>query len=102
MLEARSGLYGLTRELVCQEDVPLVVPEINKDKISNHKGLIANPNCTTAIAAIPLHVVNIMAGIERIIFTTYQSASGAGNGGRKELLKQSVDVIPKGISHETK
>jgi aspartate-semialdehyde dehydrogenase len=77
-----------------EKDIPLIVPEINGDLLTeNHSRLIANPNCTTAIAAIPLNVLNKMAGIEKIIFSTYQSASGAGNGGRKELLDQTENYL---------
>lgn len=76
------------------ENIPLIIPEINGGVLEKHVSrLIANPNCTTAIAAIPLHIANTMAGIERIIFSTYQSASGAGNGGRKELLEQSRNYL---------
>ncbi len=75
-------------------DIPLIVPEINGELLQgNASRLVANPNCTTAIAAIPLHILNQMAGIERIIFSTYQSASGAGNGGRRELLEQSRNYL---------
>jgi aspartate-semialdehyde dehydrogenase len=84
------------------EAIPLVVPEINGDLLKDHPSrLIANPNCTTAIAAIPLHIVNQMAGIEKLIFSTYQSASGAGNGGRRELLTQSENYLAgKPVAHE--
>jgi aspartate-semialdehyde dehydrogenase len=77
-----------------EEEIPLVIPEINGFKLKNTPSrLIANPNCTTAIAAIPLHLLNQVYGIEKIIFTTYQAASGAGNGGRKELLEQSRNYL---------
>ncbi len=76
------------------KNVPLIIPEINGDLLrENSSRIIANPNCTTAIAAIPLHIINKMAGIERIIFSTYQSASGAGNGGRKELLNETRNYL---------
>ena len=76
------------------DEIPLIVPEINGDLLKeNPSRLISNPNCTTSIAAIPLHILNQMAGIEKIIFTTYQSASGAGNGGRQELIEQSKNYI---------
>ena len=75
-------------------NVPLIIPEINGELLrENSSRIIANPNCTTAIAAIPLHIINKMAGIERIIFSTYQSASGAGNGGRKELLNETRNYL---------
>lgn len=73
---------------------PLIVPEINSSILENYPpGLIANPNCTTAIAAIPLDVINRTAGIEKIIFTTYQSVSGAGNGGIQELQEETRNYL---------
>ncbi len=85
------------------KNIPLIVPEINADQLlQNHQTkLIANPNCTTAIAAIPLHILNKLAGINRIIFSTYQSASGAGNGGRKELLEETKNYL-NGITPQNK
>ena len=82
--------------------IPLIVPEINGDSLQDSGSrLIANPNCTTAIAAIPLHVLNVMSGIKRVSFTTYQSASGAGNGGRGELLEQASDYLGrKSVGHD--
>ncbi len=82
-------------------NVPLIIPEINGDSLEwNNSRLIANPNCTTAIAAIPLHILNQIAGIKRISFTTYQSSSGAGNGGTKELHEQSRNYLDgKSVKH---
>ncbi|TKJ17121.1 aspartate-semialdehyde dehydrogenase [Candidatus Woesearchaeota archaeon B3_Woes] len=91
-----SGCYVVDNSSAFRYDdnVPLIIPEINGELLREHPSrLIANPNCTTAIAAIPLHILNQMAGIERIIFSTYQSASGAGNGGRNELLEQSRNYL---------
>jgi aspartate-semialdehyde dehydrogenase len=84
------------------DNIPLIVPEINGNLLKEHPSkLIANPNCTTAIAAIPLHILNQMTGIKKIIFSTYQSASGAGNGGRKELLEQSKNFLEgKFVEHD--
>ncbi len=70
-------------------DVPLVVPEINPDDIKSHKGIIANPNCSTiqmVVALYPLHVVN---PIRCISVATYQATSGIGSGGIEELELQS-------------
>jgi len=66
------------------DSVPLVIPEINPDAIGNSK-LIANPNCTTAIAAIPLWHIYTRYGLQKVIISTYQATSGAGNGGMAEL-----------------
>jgi aspartate-semialdehyde dehydrogenase len=65
--------------------VPLVIPEINANQIGNSK-LIANPNCTTAIVAIPLYLIEQKYGLKKVIISTYQAASGAGNGAMEELL----------------
>lgn len=84
------------------DNIPLIIPEINGELLMEHSSrLIANPNCTTAIAAIPLHILNQMYGIERIIISTYQSASGAGNGGRSELIEQSKNYLSGDhVNHE--
>lgn len=74
-------------------DVPLVVPEVNPDAAANHKGIIANPNCTTilmAVAIYPLHQVN---KIKRIIAATYQSASGAGAKAMAEVRAQAQAIL---------
>ena len=59
-------------------EVPLVVPEINADDIKWHHGLIANPNCATIIGLVPTCRVHQLAGVKRMIVSTYQAASGAG------------------------
>jgi len=74
------------------DNVPLVIPEINPGAIGDFK-LIANPNCTTAIAAIPLWVIHQNYGLKKVIISTYQSTSGAGNGGMEELEAESRKVL---------
>lgn len=66
-------------------EVPLVVPEINADAIKSHKGIIANPNCTTAIAAVALWPLHKAFGLKKVIMSTYQASSGAGATGMEEL-----------------
>jgi aspartate-semialdehyde dehydrogenase len=76
-----------------EPDVPLVVPEVNPDDVKNHKGIIANPNCSTAImlmAVYPLHRVN---PVRRIVVATYQAASGAGASAMRELEEQTAQVL---------
>lgn len=80
-----------------QQDVPLVIPEINADSMSEYKagkgGIIANPNCSTIIglmAATPLHR---LAGVERMVVSTYQAASGAGQAAMDELLLQTQEAL---------
>jgi aspartate-semialdehyde dehydrogenase len=75
------------------DDVPLVVPEINPQALRAHRGIIANPNCSTIImvmAVWPLHAVN---PIRRIVVSTYQAASGAGAAAMRELERQSRDHL---------
>lgn len=69
--------------------VPLVVPEINADEISKHQGIIANPNCTTAIAAVVLWPLHQAFGLKKVIMSTYQASSGAGATGMEELKNGS-------------
>ena len=74
-------------------DVPLIVPEVNPEAATKHKGIIANPNCTTilmAVATWPLHKVQ---PIKRIITATYQSASGAGARAMEEVKKQARAIL---------
>ncbi|PTX91968.1 aspartate-semialdehyde dehydrogenase [Verrucomicrobia bacterium LW23] len=68
--------------------VPLIVPEVNPGDILGHKGIIANPNCSAAILSVPLWPLHKAATIERIIVSTYQSASGAGAQAMAELESQ--------------
>ena len=69
-------------------DVPLVVPEINAADVKWHKGLIANPNCATIIGLVPTWPLHQLAGVQRMIVSTYQAASGAGVPGMSELEAQ--------------
>jgi aspartate-semialdehyde dehydrogenase len=69
--------------------VPLIVPEVNPRDIKKHKGIIANPNCTTIIMVVALKPLYDYSRIKRIIVSTYQSASGAGAKGMDELLRQA-------------
>ncbi len=70
------------------EGVPLIIPEINGDEVFNNNGIIANPNCTTSIAALPLWVIEQNYGLKKVMTSTYQAVSGAGKAGMDELLKQ--------------
>ena len=71
------------------DDVPLVVPEVNGDAALRHKGIIANPNCTTAIAVVAVAPIHREYGVKRMIVSTYQATSGAGAKGMEELLEQT-------------
>lgn len=75
-----------------EEAVPLVVPEINPEKALVHSGIIANPNCSTAIMLMALYPVYRIAGVKRVVAATYQAVSGAGREAMDELLRQIADV----------
>lgn len=72
-------------------EVPLVVPEVNPQAILKHKGIIANPNCSTIIMVMALKPLYDMAKIKRIVVSTYQAVSGAGKEGIDELTDQVKD-----------
>jgi len=71
-------------------DVPLVIPEINPEALRNHKGIIANPNCSTAVALMGVWPLHKRFGLKRLIMATYQSVTGAGTEGARELEAQVV------------
>ena len=76
-----------------KEDVPLVVPEVNKHKIAAHKGLIANPNCTTIQAVTALGGIFKEFGLSRIILTSFQAVSGAGREAEIGLWEESKSLV---------
>lgn len=69
-------------------NVPLIVPEVNPEDVKWHKGIIANPNCSTIIMVVALKPILDLAGIKRIVVSTYQAVSGAGREGIEELETQ--------------
>lgn len=74
-------------------NVPLVVPEVNPEDIDTHKGIIANPNCSTIIMALGLKPLHDLSPIKRIVVSTYQAVSGAGKEGIDELTNQVNDYL---------
>ncbi|MGA1874240.1 MAG: aspartate-semialdehyde dehydrogenase [bacterium] len=75
------------------DDVPLVVPEVNPDAIFTHKGIIANPNCSTIQMVVALKPIHDQAKIKRVVVSTYQSVSGTGKKGMDELFQQAQMVL---------
>ena len=75
-----------------KENVPLVVPEVNGDDISDNEGIIANPNCCAIPLTVALNPLKKMAGLERVLVSTYQSASGAGRALVDELEEQTKAI----------
>lgn len=80
-------------------DVPLVVPEVNPEDIKLHHGIIANPNCSTIQAMLPLKPLEDKYGIKRVVYSTYQAVSGAGMGGYKDLEEGIKGQPPKKFPH---
>src|SRR4029077_19497167 len=72
-----------------EPDVPLVVPEVNPQDILKHRGIIANPNCSTIQTVVALKPLHDAARVRRVVVSTYQSVSGAGQKGIHELESQS-------------
>ncbi|MGM0438204.1 MAG: aspartate-semialdehyde dehydrogenase [Bacillota bacterium] len=75
------------------DKVPLIVPEINADKINEHNGIIANPNCSTIQLVMTIKPIFEKYGIKRLIVSTYQAVSGTGQKAIKELEKQIEDYV---------
>jgi aspartate-semialdehyde dehydrogenase len=86
-------------------NVPLVIPEINAGRIREHKGIIANPNCSAITALVPLWPIHRANRIKRVILSTYQAASGAGAAAMEELVESTRASLegrpftPKVIPH---
>lgn len=74
-------------------DVPLVVPEVNAAALAGHAGIVANPNCSTIQLVVALAPLHHRAGLRRVVVSTYQSASGAGQRAVDELLSQTAAAI---------
>jgi aspartate-semialdehyde dehydrogenase len=74
--------------------VPLIVPEVNGGDIKNHKGIIANPNCCACPAVVALKPLHDAFGLKRVVISTYQSVSGAGIGGMKDLTRTLTGESP--------
>ncbi len=93
VVKAGAKMIDNSRAFRQDPDVPLVVPQVNPEDLDWNKGVIANPNCTTAImleAVAPLHKTK---GLKRLIASTYQAASGAGAPGLEELELQMREMV---------
>ena len=76
-----------------EDDVPLVVSEVNPDDLDSHRGIIANPNCSTMQMVVALKPIDVVAGIERLVITTMQSVSGTGQKAVEELHDQTEAAL---------
>ena len=75
------------------KDIPLVVPEVNADALKEHNGIIANPNCSTIQMVAAMEPVRKAFGLKRVIVSTYQAVSGAGNAAVDEMYEQSQQIM---------
>ncbi len=74
-------------------EIPLIVPEVNPHDLSWHKGIIANPNCSTIQMVVVLKPIHEAAKIKRVVVTTFQSVSGTGQRAIDELMRQTTDLL---------
>jgi len=98
-VEAGAVVIDNSSAFRMEPDVPLVVPEVNPDAVRRHKGIIANPNCTTIVTVVPLKPLHDFARIKRMIVSSYQAVSGAGARAIDELRRQ-VMAFAKGEQME--
>jgi len=86
-------------------EVPLVVPEVNGDTAASHRGILANPNCSTILLALALGPLHRAAGLRRVVVSTYQAASGAGQRAMEELREgtraalEGREFAPQAFAH---
>jgi aspartate-semialdehyde dehydrogenase len=92
-VEAGAVVVDNTSHFRMDEDVPLVVAEVNPDALEGHRGIIANPNCSTMQMVVALKPLQDEAGIERLVISTYQAVSGTGKAAVDELLDQSRAIL---------
>jgi aspartate-semialdehyde dehydrogenase len=94
-IAAKAGCVVVDNSSAFRQDdsVPLVVPEINAADIRNHKNIIANPNCTTAITLMALYPLHRAFGVKRIFASSYQAVSGTGAKAIEELKRQVGQVV---------
>ncbi|MBI3416128.1 MAG: aspartate-semialdehyde dehydrogenase [Verrucomicrobia bacterium] len=94
-IAAKAGCVVVDNSSAFRMDnsVPLVVPEINRADVKWHKGIIANPNCTTAITLMALYPLHQAFGVKRIFASSYQAVSGTGAKAIEELERQVGEVV---------
>jgi aspartate-semialdehyde dehydrogenase len=93
LVEAGAVVVDNTSYWRMHEDVPLVVAGINPEAADAHRGIVANPNCTTMVAMMALGPIHRAAGIERLVVSSYQAVSGTGQKAIEELRHQSKLVL---------
>jgi aspartate-semialdehyde dehydrogenase len=92
-IEKNCVVVDNTSAFRMDEGVPLVVPEVNADRISEHDGIIANPNCSTIQLVLVLKPIHDAVKIKRVVVSTYQAVSGAGYNALVELKKETEHIL---------
>jgi aspartate-semialdehyde dehydrogenase len=94
-LAAKAGCVVVDNSSAFRMDdsVPLVIPEINPGDVKSHHGIIANPNCTTAIALMAIYPLHRAFGVRRVFASSYQAVSGSGAKGIEELERQTKQIV---------
>src|SRR6516164_5829293 len=96
-IAAKAGCVVIDNSSAFRMDdqVPLVIPEINASDVKKHQGIIANPNCTTAITLMALYPLHQAFGVKRIFASSYQAVSGAGAKAIEELERQVEQIVTR-------
>ncbi len=101
---ARNGILVIDNSSAFRmdPDTPLVVPEVNRAQIFQHKGIIANPNCSTIQMVVALKPLHDRYRIKRVVVSTYQSVTGAGKKGYDQLMRElnKEDTVTKKFAHQ--
>jgi aspartate-semialdehyde dehydrogenase len=93
IVEAGALMIDNSSAFRMDSSVPLVIPEVNPDAAKDHRGIIANPNCTTILMSVALWPLHQIQPIRRIVVATYQSASGAGARAMEEVKQQAQAIL---------
>jgi aspartate-semialdehyde dehydrogenase len=96
LVEAGVVVVDNTSYWRMHDDVPLVVAEVNPGDLAEHRGIVANPNCSTMQMVVALKPLHDAAGIERLVISTYQAVSGTGKAAIDELIAQSRAALERG------
>ena len=100
-IAARNGVVVIDNSSAFRmnDDVPLVVPEVNPAAAMKHSNIIANPNCSTIQAVVPLKVIDEKWNIKRVVYSTYQAVSGSGVAGIRDLEEGIEGKQPRNYPH---
>jgi aspartate-semialdehyde dehydrogenase len=94
-IAAQAGAVVIDNSAAWRMDpkVPLVVPEVNREDLATHRGIVANPNCSTIQMVVALKPLHDQVRIKRIVVTTFQSVSGTGKDAMEELMEECKDLL---------